>query len=289
MEKVPLSHESNESDMFMVKMHELTRNILWQYGEVFLTPSQQVDLYGGGVVLDVVDYRDDRPDSLPIADISFIDQKAVVTFVKEDYDYVLNNICRTARINGHTAASFYIGAGIAPAVLHEYLSRNHHYDMIDAVYNHLLEMPPKENLKERMMIQQGTSKDLPLLIESLFENMMKSDDKRLIRTNLMRYGIGTLYRIMESSDENWSMWQRDDKDRVGYVMKLREACSHELADMIRAQHQMDMISRSMGRIQAMKYKNFYDRIPEILIAGSTPMSSDEIDELNSILMSYPDQ
>lgn len=282
-----MNHEPNGSDMLRVKMHELTRNVIWQYGEVFLTPDQQVELYGDGVVLDIVDYRHDRPDSLPIADISFIDRKAIVTFVKEDYEFVLDAICRPAGIDGHKAASFYIGSGVAPAVLHEFLARNRNYDMIDEVYHHLLEMPPKENLKERIMIQQGTSRDLPILIESLFDNMMKSDDKRLIRTNLLRYGIGTLYRIMESSADDWSMWQKDDKDRAGYVMRLREACSHELADMIRAQHQMDMISKSMGRVTGWDYHKFYDRIPEIIIAGSTPMSSDEIDDLNNILMSYP--
>lgn len=287
MEKSPVNNEPNGSDMLRVKMHELTRNVLWQYGEVFLTTSQQVELYGGGVVLDMVDYRHDRPDSLPIADISFVDQKAVVTFVKEDYEYVLDAICRPAGIDGHKAASFYIGAGMAPAVLHEFLARNQNYEMINDVYNHLLETPPKENLKERIMIQQGTSRDLPLLIDGLFENIMTSDDKRIIRTNLLRYGIGTLYRIMESSADDWSMWQKDDKDRAGYVMRLREACSHELADMIRAQHQMRMISKSLGRINGFNVTKFYDRIPEILIAGSTPMSSDEIDELNSILMSYP--
>lgn len=281
-----MNHESKGSDMLKVKMHELTRNILWQYGDVFLSPSQQVELYGGGIVLDAVDCRNDRPDSLPIADITFMDQKAIVTFVQEDYEYVLESICRSSGLDGHKAASLYIGAGIAPAVLHEFLARNRNYDMIDAVYSHLLEMPPKENLKERMMIQQGTSKDLPRMVETLFENMMKSDDKRIIRTNLMRYGIGTLYRIMEASSSEWCMWQKDDKDRAGYVMKLRDACSNELADMIRAQYKIDVIAQSMGRLRGWKYSNFYDRIPEILIAGSTPMSSDEIDDLNNILMSY---
>jgi len=45
----------------------------------------------------------------------------------------------------------------------------------------------------------------------------------------------------------------------------------------------------MGRVAGWNHNKFYDRIPEIIIAGSTPMSSDEIDELNSILNSYSNQ
>lgn len=279
-----MRYELNTPDAFRHRMSELARNIMWQYGDVFLSTSQQVELFGDGVEIDFSKDRELRRDSLPIADTAFFNKKAHITFVEEDYEYILDVICKPDNLNGHKAASFYIGAGVAPAVLHEFLARNRDFGMIDSTYSHLLKSPPKDKLIERLMINQGTSSDLPKLIDGLFENLMSSDEKRLVRINLMRYGIGSLFRVMESADEGWSMWQRDDKDRVGYILSFRDACAAEMADMLRAQRRLDVITRALGKNEDWQSINFYDRVPEILVAGSVPMTAEEIDEINSLLM-----
>lgn len=278
-----MSPELSRPDMFRTKMTELARNLVWQYGDVFLSTSQQVSLFGNEVELNFQENRGNRPDSLPLADVDFINKKAAVTFVQEDYEYVLDAICKPENINGHKAAAFYIGSGIAPAVLHKFLAIHRNYGMIDNVYSHLSMMPPKQNLTERILIHQGTEIDFSKLVDTLFENIMSSDEKRAIRINMMRYGIGSLFRIMESTDVDWELWQRDDKDRVGYIFNFRDACTSELADMLRSQYRLDIITKSLGKTEDWQSKIFYDRVPELLIAGSMPMTSEEIDELNSFL------
>ena len=288
-------NESRNTDKRFEYLSNMARNIVWAHGDAVLTSNQRVELYGGGVDLEFAageqNYNPSlrKKNPLPIADVIFHENHACIFFNETDYKEFLNDICRPDNIDGHKAASYYIGVGVAYRMLDEQLSRSvahldePHQEQRMRKFINIITRPLKREDVE--FVISNIADHEPSIRKNaikIFENIFLSDDTRLGRINALRYAVAAHTYAIEQSDEQWALWSNDNRDRVGYSLGFVEACTLELIDQTKLWVDKMRIAEIFNR--DIDFDKNVDSIPEILIAGSLPMSSKELNEINDLLV-----
>lgn len=286
------SGESYNQDKRHELYSELARNIVWAQGDVLLNEDQQIRLYGNGVSVTFIDGNDAhsslrKKNPLPIADVTFSNQRAEVVFNEEDYRVFLKDICRPANIDGHMAASYYIGIGVAYKTLDKLFSDTEFKldedpEMQYALRRDLLDIItkpiPSEEVEFVVSNIADHDPDVKNHAKKVFENIFLSNDERLGRINTLRFAVSAHIFAMEQSNSKWQIWRGDNGDRVTYAMEFMYACTLDLIDEIKIWRDKLKLASIFSRKS--DFKNMADSVPELSIAGSLPMS---LEEINSIL------
>jgi hypothetical protein len=272
---------------------EMARNIMWAQGNALLTSDQTVELYGNGVEVDIISGDEDsvkmrRMNPLPIAGLTFSNKTAHVLINETDYKNFLDDICRPANIDGHKAMSYYLGLGIAYNTLNEMLE-NAVYKREESEHSNFrrkfLELATKPIGKEDVdfIITNivDTDPDVKERSIKIFENIMRSDDVRMGRINMLRYAVAAHSFAFEQADKNWAIWCSDDKDRARYSIDFINACTDELILQIKSW--IDRIKMAEVFHKEFNYSKLVDGVEELYIAGSMPMAPREMNEILNLI------
>lgn len=281
--------ETSEYDKRHEYWSEMARNIMWAHGDVHLNSDQKMSLYGNGVSVEIIPSYENIPDfrkrnPLPIAYVTFHDQKANVFINEEDYSRFLREICRPEKIDGHKTASYYIGLGVAYRTMDELLARavasrneDQQTDYIRRFLDIITKPLNKDDIDFIISHTADTHPNIKSRANSLFENVMKSDETRLGRINILRYAVAAHSLAIEKSNSDWALWCSDDKDRAAYSLAFVEACVFDLMDQVNSW--VDQVKFAEIFFKDADYSKIVDNIDEMVIAGSMPMSSSEVNEL----------
>lgn len=291
--KMPKSEQNNQDKRFE-NLSEMARNIVWAHGDFMLDSEQRVELYGDGVDVEFVPISTETTPAsrkfnpLPVAEVSFKDKRANIIINESDYKDFLDNVCRPEKIDGHTAYSYYIGVGVAYRTLDELLARSvemHEPSDRDQYVKRFINLITKPIKKDDIDFIMSNildhNKDIKTHARKVFENIMCSEDTRMGRINALRYSVAVHSYAMEQADEQWSLWCSDSRDRAIYAIDFVNACTLELIDEVKLWSDKIKLAEIFNKNN--NYNQIVDSIPELIVAGSIPMSMEEVSEIHKLL------
>lgn len=253
------------------------------------------ELFGNGIH---VAYDQEFNSRAKIAKVKFAKNKGIINFSQQDFRELIEYYDGYID-DSNQVASFYIGVGLIYYALEELIrlrlsEKDSPLQYVSSINNRLNKPPTKKEIETVFKMSPSNLISLDNHIDLAFENIMLSEDARMLKINSLRMAVAAYYKMTLDETPDNMLWPYDTGDRIEHVTALANANIQNLVDYIlgyksmRSGHKVinDKITNEQdeySELPSIDSRKIIDHIPSFAFVA-IPHKPKQVDKLMEILL-----